>query len=74
MPSNSWFSSGDGEAMDMEEEPCEHVDDIAKQLVMNNKKIKVIKHNQNGNAVMICTMRTKLGEFFWGCNLGFRVS
>ncbi|KAK3705504.1 hypothetical protein RRG08_041378 [Elysia crispata] len=42
MPSNSWFSSGDGEAMDMEEEPCEHVDDIAKQLVMNNKKIKVL--------------------------------
>ncbi|RUS82971.1 hypothetical protein EGW08_009256 [Elysia chlorotica] len=54
MPYQTGFSSGDGEVLEEEEEeeeeegrgpnenPCQHVDDIAKQLVMNNKNIKVL--------------------------------
>ncbi|GFS00841.1 alkaline phosphatase-like [Elysia marginata] len=53
MPFSSGFSSGDGEIegeeegeeeerMESRDHPCKDVDDIAKQLVMNNKNIKVL--------------------------------
>ncbi|GFO42559.1 alkaline phosphatase [Plakobranchus ocellatus] len=52
LPLSSSYSSGDGELMeedlekasaeDVETHPCKDIDDIAKQLVMNNPRIKVL--------------------------------